>query len=117
LNKIIGGNGGDWIYFTKNRRLIGDFIRSNQIKPVTIAPVSSRAGAPARALLDLGIRGGIRVPHLHFNNKIYLLDNKQWSQFSKGIIADSKARLANVKEVGFEEGMLLGSVAQTFGKG
>jgi hypothetical protein len=109
--------GGNWAYMIQNRQLIGEFIRINELKPVTIGAMSTRAAPTASALLDLGIRGGIRVPHLHFSSKIYMLNDAQWAKFSGGIIADCKAKLAKVKEVSFEEGMLLGNVAQTFTKG
>jgi hypothetical protein len=109
--------GGNWAYMIQNRQLIGEFIRINELKPVTIGAMSTRAAPTASALLDLGIRGGIRVPHLHFSSKIYMLNDAQWAKFSGGIIADCKAKLAKVKEVSFEEGMLLGNVAQTLTKG
>ncbi len=109
--------GGNWAYMVQNRQLIGEFIRVNELKPVVIGTIAARTAPAASALLDLGIRGGIRIPHLHFSNKIYMLDDAQWAKFSRGIIADCKAKLANVKEVSFEEGMVLGNVAQTFTKG
>jgi hypothetical protein len=112
LNVILGGRGGNWAYFVKNQRLVGEFIRVNQIKPVEIGPISQLGARSAKAFIDLGIRGGIRVAHLHFNDKIYLLDAEQWAKFSGSIIANSKAKLAKVKEVSFEEGMALGSVTQ-----
>lgn len=114
INSPIGGN---WLYFTQNQRVIGDFIESKGLEPVKIGAVTGRSRAPERLFRDLKIPGGIQVPHLHFNNKIYPLDDKQWTEFSKGIIAHSKATLAGVKQVGFEEGVLLGSVAQGLSKG
>lgn len=105
--------GGNWAYMVQNRQLIGEFIQKNEIQPVTIGAIATRAAPTASAVLDLGIRGGIRVPHLHFSNKIYMLNEAQWAKFSGGIIADCKAKLAKVKEVSFEEGMVLGNVAQT----
>ncbi|MGB7622695.1 MAG: hypothetical protein WBN92_10140 [Terriglobia bacterium] len=113
LNIILGGRGGNWAYFVKNQKLIGEFIRVNQIKPSTIGPAPAVGARSAKAFIDLGIRGGIRVAHLHFNDKIYLLDAEQWAKFSGNIIANSRAKLERVKEVSFEEGMALGSVTQT----
>jgi hypothetical protein len=108
--------GGNWAYMVKNRQIIGEFIKVNELKPVVIGAIAGRAAPTAQALLDLGIRGGIRVPHLHFNNRIYMLNDAQWAKFSRSIIADCKAKLAKVKEVSFEEGMVLGNVAQTLAK-
>ena len=109
--------GGKWAYMVKNRRLIGEFIQANAIKPAVIAPIATGAAPGRKALLDLGIRGGIRAAHLHFSGKIYMLNAEQWAKFSGAIIADCKAKLAKVKEVSFEEGMLLGNLGQTLGGG
>ena len=104
--------GGNWAYMVKNQKLIGQFIRTNEMKPSVIGQVGVGMGAPAKALIDLGIRGGMKVPHLHFNDRIYLMNPAQWAQFSANIIADCKAKPANVKQVSFDQGMLLGSAAQ-----
>jgi hypothetical protein len=77
--------------------------------------VFAEAAPAAKRVIDLGIRGGIRAAHLHFDDKIYMLDAEQWTKFSGSIIADSTAKLANVKKVSFEQAVLLGSVAQTLG--
>jgi hypothetical protein len=103
--------GGNWAYWAKNARLIGEFIKANAIPAATIGLVAGRDEAAAKALIDLGIKGGIRVAHLHFNDRIYLLNDEQWAKFSAGIIANAKARLAKVNAVSFEEGIVLGSIA------
>jgi hypothetical protein len=105
--------GGNWAYWSKAAKSIGEFIRGNKLAPVVITPVFAEPRASAKRVIDLGIRGGIRAAHLHFDDKIYLLDAEQWAKFSGSIIAASKARLENVKTVGFEQAMVLGSIAQT----
>jgi hypothetical protein len=105
--------GGNWAYFVKNQRRIGEFIKANAIKPTTIGPVAAREALSEKALIDLGIRGGIRVAHLHFDDRIYMLNEEQWAKFSGSIIADAKAKLEKAKTVGFEEGMMLGQFALT----
>jgi len=109
--------GGKWAYMVKNRRLIGEFIQANAINPAVIAPIAAVAAPAKKTVMDLSIRGGIRAAHLHFNQRIYMLSAEQWAKFSGDIIADCKAKLAKVKEVSFEEGMLLGNIGQTFGGG
>lgn len=105
---IIGGNGGNWAFFSKAKDLIGKFIQEKQITAMQPATIKS--------FTDFGIRGGNKA-HLHYDGKIYPLDNKQWADFSHQIIEDVKTKLGKVKEVGFEEGMLLGSMSQqTLGK-
>jgi hypothetical protein len=103
--------GGNWAYWAKNAKLVGEFIKANAIAAATIGPVAGRKEVAAEYLIDLGIKGGIRVAHLHFKDQIYLLNDEQWAKFSAGIIANAKTRLAKVNTVSFEEGMVLGSIA------
>jgi hypothetical protein len=114
--------GGKWEYWTRNQKMIGEFIRTHEIRVAEIGMISAaapvaKAAPAAKAHIDLGIRGGMRVPHLHFDNKIYVLNSDQWAKFSEHIVADCKAKLANVKEVPFEAGILLGSAIQAMGRG
>ncbi len=50
--------------------------------------------------------GGIKVPHLHYNGEIYLLNKKQWTEFSGEIIKDFSKKLSEAKTVNF--GQLMG---------
>ncbi len=102
--------GGNLVYWAKNAKPIDEFIKANGIPAATIGPASRREEVPAKALVDLGIKGGIKVTHLHFNDRIYLLNDEQWTKFSTGIIASAKTRLAKVNAISFEEGMALGSI-------
>ena len=43
--------------------------------------------------------GGLRMPHLHYNGDIYVLDKKQWNEFSRKIIEGFKSKLANAKSI------------------
>lgn len=112
LGKIIGPIGGNWAFFAKNAKTIDEFIKNNRLQPSRIGQVVAEMAAPVKAHIDLGIRGGMKVPHLHCNEKVYILDNEQWAKFSDNIIAHSRAKLANVKNISFEEGMLLESAIQ-----
>ena len=108
-----GFPGGNWAYWLRDAELIGKFIQANALKPAAIGQVTAGVAPTAKTLIDLNIRGGIRGPHLHFDNRIYMLNSAQWAKFSGAIIADCKAKLASVKKVSFEEGMLLGSAVQS----
>jgi hypothetical protein len=59
---------------------------------------------------DLSIRGGIRAPHLHYNGEIYLLNKEQWNEFSGGIIKEFSKKLAETKNVSFNQLMELSDV-------
>jgi hypothetical protein len=104
-----GGRKAFWANIAKSSEV---FIRANDLKPARIGQSSAAAAKSVKAFIDLGIRGGIRVPHLHFDSKIYLLNNEQWAKFSGSIIADAKAKLAKVKEVSLQQAVALGSLTQ-----
>ena len=111
--ELISPIGGNMAYVLKNAKVIGEFIRANSIKESTIGVLSHAAAPTAKPFVDLGIPGGIRAAHLHFDNKIYMLTDEQWTTFSAKIIADCKAKLDHVKSVSFEQGMQLGNAVQT----
>lgn len=110
-----GSSGGNKIFWVNIAKMVGDFIKENELTPARIGLVSSGPMMAEKEFIDLGIRGGIRVNHLHYNNRIYLVDDKQWSSFSRGVIADAKAKLSQVKEVSFEQAVTLGSVMGQMG--
>lgn len=47
--------------------------------------------------------GGLRHPHLHFKDEIYLLDNKLWREFSTKVIRSLKDRLNRARTVSFDQ--------------
>jgi transposase len=47
--------------------------------------------------------GGMKVPHLHINGEIYLMDKKQWNEFSGKIIKEFSKKLAEAKSVNFRQ--------------
>ncbi len=106
----IGPRGGNWAYWVKAAKVIGEFVKANKLAPVTIT-VAGQVAAPKR-MIDLGIRGGIKVSHVHFNDNIYLLNDEQWAKFSGNLIADASAKLAKVKKIGFDQALVLGTVTQ-----
>jgi hypothetical protein len=89
-------------YWKKAERKIAGFIKLNELKVAEI-----------KHFIDLGIRGGIRVAHLHYKDQTILLNEEQWAKFSAGIIADSQALLAKTKKIGFEEALALGGLTQS----
>jgi len=111
-------NGGWLDFWAKHEELIGQFIRTEKLKPASPSVVPSLAGPLATPvqpnaktaslrISDPGIRGGIRVAHLHFEVKVFMLKDEQWAKFSGGIIAEAKAKLAKLNAVSFDQAMSL----------
>jgi hypothetical protein len=111
-----GEFGGNRLFFQDNINMIGEFIRENGIQQVDVGQMATEAKTSVKTFIDLGIRGGIRTPHLHFNDKIYMLTKEQWTKLSAKIITDCKTKLSAVKEIGFEEGLLLEDMIQSLTK-
>ena len=98
-----------------NSAMVREIIESMKLVPVELVATPEtevRVRVP-NEISAMGVgpwNGGMKALHLHFEDKLYLIDEKQWAEISVRILADVKAKLANVKEVGFEEGVLLGSM-------
>ena len=104
-----------------NSKMVGDLVTSMKLVPAQVnivagglkaGGVEHMAGGPTAlsAVAYDGSHGGIRALHLHFNNNIYILTDKQWADISQKILADVKAKMNNIKEISFEEGVILASM-------
>ena len=82
------------------------------VLPGRAAESEAKGAADIAQFVDLGIRGGMKIAHLHYGNRIYLLDERQWAKFSGRIVANARAQMAKVNEVSFDQAVMLGSVAQ-----
>lgn len=49
--------------------------------------------------------GGLRIAHLHFEDKLYLLNDEQWKAFSTQVMKNFRAKLAKVNTVNFSQVM------------
>ncbi len=59
--------------------------------------------------------GGIRGAHLHFKGDAYLLDEKQWGEFSQTILKNIQERLSGAKSVSFEQLMEASEATNSLG--
>lgn len=113
-------NGGWLDYWVGDRPAIRRFVAANRLKALdsrsvpTIATGSIAAkGTATRLLKPLTFPGGLRVPHLHLDGKVYQLSQKQWETFSARIVADARVKLATVTSVNFDNAMSLAQVAES----
>lgn len=64
---------------------------------------SYMAEAKTAKMNILNIRGGLKIPHLHFEDKIYLLNDQQWKEFSGKVIQQVQDKLSKAQTVSFEQ--------------
>ena len=51
--------------------------------------------------------GGIKIPHVHYDGKMYQLTDKQWIEFSQQIIDKFQSKLSHAKGINFNQLMEL----------
>jgi hypothetical protein len=94
-------------FWVINERRIGEFIKENEIQRVSPRSLGVPKGLSAERMIDIeyifGIRGGRKVPHLHYRGDLYLLKAKQWRKFSGAVVKDLSERLAASSQVNVRE--------------
>jgi hypothetical protein len=120
-------NGGRFDFWTTNVKFISQFIEKNRIKaiekdnlikddPVPISPIRiENIAIELKYLKPKPFPGGMRVPHLHFKDDIYLLNHEQWKDFSAMAVKNFQEKLAKVETVSFDKLMELSDAIETFG--
>lgn len=57
--------------------------------------------------------GGIRIPHFHYGADVYLVERKQWDEFSNRVVKDLHDRLGQAREISFEQTLALNEAITT----
>lgn len=103
-------HGGPFEFWETNQIRIETFVKENNISPAPqISPANvrtARADIPldAKEILDHTWKyGGRKAPHLHCNGEIYLLDAKQWQEFSGSVVKDIHRKLEESGSIRFNE--------------
>jgi hypothetical protein len=101
--------GGPIDFWVKDFKLIEKFIRKYKLSPQTkLIPNLPSKVKPAHPFIpDSSIHGGMRTPHIHFKNDIYILNEKQWKNFSESVLKNFRSTLEKVNTVNFEQLMEL----------
>jgi hypothetical protein len=108
-------------------KMIGKLIQEMELEPVplesliTEAPLASARGVEEKEkaafrLFPRPFPGGIRIAHMHYRGDIYLLDEKQWADFSGRIIKDFQSKLSKVSAVSFEQAMELSDAVDSLAR-
>lgn len=110
--------GGRWDFWLSELPVVARFIDAHAREltkvrvagqaPVAVAAESELSPAETRrALIWDPTRGGMRMPHLHYSGEIYMLNDHQWADFSKGALSALVQRLGKAQAVPFEKVMEL----------
>lgn len=108
-------------FWLKNHDMIQKIIDEYKLKAVSAEmrshmPASMRAAkieSELTAIRPQPIWGGIKIPHLHFNGDIFLLDEKQWKDFSSKIMKEFQGKLSRANAVSFEQLMKVSDAVDT----
>lgn len=94
-------------FWVIREREIGQFIEKHNIDAVSRRSLGVPKKLSPERMIDIdyiiGIRGGRRVPHLHYKGDLYLLKAKQWREFSGAVVKDLSERLATSRQVNLSE--------------
>jgi hypothetical protein len=88
--ELIGGIPA-WLHDASQLANMKAFIDKNSVKPA-----QTTAG---KIITECD---GLRLPHLHYDDKIYILSKAQWADFSGGILKEFGKTLAATKTISFD---------------
>lgn len=104
---VPGGPYGPLISYSER---VEKIVNEKNLESYTNKVSSNYAATPESVI----IRGGIRVPHLHHNGEIYLLNKEQWNEFTGEIIKDFKRKLDEAQNMSFSQFMELSDLMNDF---
>lgn len=116
-----GGAGPHTPVFIKNTKLINSLIRKWGLLPSKLSSYYSGpqvAGQKLAPGTEASIHfpnfpGPLKVPHLHYEGDVYILNDSQWKEFSTAIIKGFQDKLANAKSVNFGQLMEMSGAIDT----
>jgi len=90
------------------------FVKDMKLKPADQAHLASLVydepapAATVKAAARVKPRpfpGGMRIPHFHLRDDIFLLDDRQWDVVSKALLDTFQQKLAGMQRVSFDQVM------------
>jgi hypothetical protein len=91
----------------------------NQMRLKSVVPVQAKEKAKANVQMSLEPfwwkYGGMRVPHLHFKDQVYMLNDEQWKTFSKSLLGAFKTQLEKANTVSFENAQTISDDLENVG--
>jgi hypothetical protein len=83
--------------------LFSEWIMASETQMLEQPQVSAESRQKIRFPRPRPYPGGIRIPHLHYKGDVYALDERQWQEYTKGILEGFQTKLANSKSVSVEQ--------------
>lgn len=79
--------------------------QTHQLLQQSILPAGAKTPftLPIIPIHKIPYPGGIRVPHLHFNGDVYMLNDKQWGDFSGKVLTNLKEKLNSSNTISVEK--------------
>lgn len=112
---LILKNGGRFDFWITHVEIVRVFIEKQKLQPISqerigqqVSARSFKAGDKKAIVPEYYIPwpfpfpGGIKVPHLHFGDDIYYLNNKQWREFSGTALKSLQDKFKNIGSVGYD---------------
>ncbi len=117
LEPILWRYGGPRDFWISRRRVIEHLIETHRLEaipeehfvhddpvPLGVALAEQRGSAEReRVRWPLPFPGGLRIPHVHYERRVFELDKEQWAQFSQEVIKDFSAKLNAAGTVSFRQ--------------
>lgn len=85
-------------------RQVGEMFADVMVKNAMMdSPARRAAKAKVRFRWPFPFPGGIKGPHIHFQEDVYILNDRQWRVFSNKIIKDIQSRIATANSINFSQ--------------
>lgn len=106
-----GEAGGNRLFWLSQIDLVSRIVDHYDLKPMSeelipagayASPVQMMQETRAMEIAKIPIRwpcGGIKGPHLHLGSKLFMLDQRQWQEFSTSVIKDCQQKLASADSI------------------
>lgn len=126
LERYQGFDGGDFVIWVAQAKMIGQLIKEWKINPVPrehlpyhrytmmSQPVTKHEAEAEERLTPIIPRpfpGGLKIAHFHYKGEIYLLNKEQWQEFTSLAIGMVKDKIQNAKTVNYKPLMELTETA------
>ena len=90
--------------FWRYKNAIEKFVKEMKLEPIDAEIIQKRSIELTQVHIDppWWKYGGMKIPHLHFNDHTYLLKDEQWRDFSKILIKNFQEKLNRVNGISFD---------------